>query len=208
MHEPTDKAHDAGDSRAARPLYPASIAFLIEERPLLWYEDPQEYDALIVTIFEQMSPVGALNCIFAKNVVDYLWDMRRMKKMKQAVINCAMPSAATKLLTGYPGDWDPERKRVEEGAAFAAYGAGDKPNHTAFNDRMHAKHVTSEMIHYSALGNVADRLHWISRECERLESRFHRLLADYEKRNATLAALAKGLVEREKAENVSFKEVN
>lgn len=196
-----------GGPEATR-LYPTSIAFLIEERPLLWYEDPQEYDDLQAAIFAQMSPAGALNCIFAKNVVDYLWEMRRMKKMKQAVINYAMPSAATKVLIPYSSYWNSEKDSAKQEAQFVAYGAGDKVSEAAFADRMHSKGVTPEMLHYEALDNVADRLHWISREYERLENRFHRLLADYEKRNATLAALAKSLVERERAETVDFSEAN
>jgi hypothetical protein len=41
-----DTSRDVGSSSGPRALYPASIAFLIEERPLLWYEDPEEYQQL------------------------------------------------------------------------------------------------------------------------------------------------------------------
>lgn len=204
-----DTTRDAGSNPAPRALYPASIAYLIEERPLLWCEDPYEYDELRREIFTELAPEGALNCIFVKNIVDYLWEFRRMKKMKHTAINYAMPRAATKLLTSSAGLWgDPEEAKVQKQAEAAAYGTGNETGATDFAERMRSKHVTPEMIHYKALNSVSEELHWISRECERLEGRFHRLLKDFEGRRTTLAAMAKSLVEREKAEVVNFKEVN
>ena len=41
-----DTTRDAEKGSGPRPLYPTSIAFLIEERSLLWYEDPEEYQQL------------------------------------------------------------------------------------------------------------------------------------------------------------------
>lgn len=203
-----DTTRDAGSNPAPCALYPASIAYLIEERPLLWCEDPEEYDELRREIFTELAPEGALNCIFVKNIVDYLWEFRRMKKMKHTAINYAMPRAATKLLTSSAGLWgDPEEAKVQKQAEAAAYGTGNETGATDFAERMHSKHVTSEMIQYKALNSVSEELHWISRECERLEGRFHRLLKDFEGRRTTLAAMAKSLVEREKAEVVNFKEV-
>jgi len=211
MVNTTDDTHSAGSSPGLRPLYPASIAFLIEERPLLWYEEPEEYDGLLREIFVELVPQGALNCIFIKGVVDYVWELRRMKKMKHTAINWAMPDAAGRIIA--PGsDFESDRveAHVRRGAAAAAYGS-EKPNAKGgsdFEDQMHAKCVTSEMIHYEALNSVADRLYWISRECERLEGRFARLLTDFEGRRTALAAMAKSLVDREKAEVVDVKEMN
>lgn len=206
----TDYLRPTRDADAAvgtsRP-YPKSIAYLIEERPLLWYEDPGEYDQLRQEFFAELKPQGALNAIFVKNVVDCMWELRRMKKMRHTVINYAMPAAATKLLTTSAGLWgDPNEAEIRKQAEAAAYDAEATP--PDFKDRMHSKRVTHEVIHYNALISKSDEFHWISRECERLESRLHRLINDYEARNARLAAMAKTLVDREKAEVVAFKEVN
>lgn len=204
-----DTIRDAGSSLDSRALYPASIAYLIEERPLLWYEDPKEYDQLRHEIFTEFKPEGTLNCIFVKNVVDCIWEFRRTKKLKQTAINYAMPDAATKLLTSSVGLWgDPDEAKVQKQAKAAAYGAGDEAGRTDFADRMHSKCVSPEMIHYKALNSVSEELHWISRECERLEGRFHRLIRDFEGRRTALAAMAKSLVEREKAEVVNLREVS
>lgn len=200
-----------GVSSSRRPLYPASIAYLIEERPLIWYEDPQEYDQLRLDFFAELKPVGALNSIFVKNVVDYVWELRRMKKMKHTAINCAMPNAATKLLKSHNCLFgDPDEGDIRKQSEAAAYGLEmeDTTGGPDLEERMRSKRVTAEMIHYKALNSCSDEFHWISRECERLEGRFHRLLKDYEERNATLAAMAKSLVERERAKFAAFSEVN
>lgn len=196
---------DAGPRR----LYPASILHLMEERPLLWYEDPEDYDRLLRDIFDETTPQGVLECIFVKNLVDYIWELRRMKKMKHTAINLVMPGAAAGLLAPPGGPWgNPEKDTVMAQAADVAYGAEedieeDKPS---LADRMEEARVTPEMIHYKALNSEADRLQWISRECERLEGRFHRLLKDFEGRRASLAAMSKSLIDRERAEVVDVKE--
>lgn len=209
MDHPTDQTRSTGASPGVRASYPASIAHLIEERPLLWYEDAEEYDTLVREIFAELKPEGALNCIFVKNVVDYIWELQRMKKMKHTAINYAMPRAATKLLKSSSGLWgDPDESKIQKQAEDKAYGAEAETDGPSLAERMHAKRVTSEMIHYSALNANSEEYHWISRECERLEGRLHQLLKAYEARNARLAAMARSLVERERAEDATYTEIN
>ena len=196
---------DTGPGR----LYPASISHLIEERPLIWYESPEQYDQLLRDIFGEMAPQGVLECIFVKNLVDYIWELRRMKKMKHTAINFAMPDAAGQVIApGMDFFSDCEEAQVRRQAAAVALGVEKEAGGKEFAQRMQSKCVTPEMIHYKALNSEAEHFQWISRECERLEGRFHRLLKDFEGRRTTLAAMAKSLVEREKAEVVNFKEVN
>ena len=127
MSERNDTARAAGNSPAPRPLYPAGIAYFIEERPLLWYEDAAEYDQLRQEIFAELAPEGALHCIFVKNVVDYLWELRRMKKLKQTAINFFMPDAAAPLLAPSSGLWgNPDKAKVREHAADVAFGAEEE----------------------------------------------------------------------------------
>jgi len=190
-----------------RRLYPASISHLMEERPLLWYESPEQYDQLLRDIFGEMAPQGVLECIFVKNLIDYIWELRRMKKMKHTAINFAMPDAAGQVIApGMDFFGDCEEARVRRQAAAVAFGVEEEAGGNDFAQRMQSKCVTPEMIHYKALNSEAGHFQWISRECERLEGRFHRLLKDFEARRAAFAAMAKSLVEREKAEVVDFKD--
>jgi hypothetical protein len=190
---------------------PEDIAFLIEERPLLWFESPREYDAILHSFFKELSPEGVLNCIFVKNVVDYAWEMRRMKKLKHTAINYVMPDVAANTLLADEGLWGhPDRKLVQGQAQDVAYGAEERSEEgkPSLAERMEETRTTPEMLHYKALERTAENLEWIRYEHELLENRFHRLLRDYEARNKTLVAMAKSLIEREKAEAVEFRDVN
>lgn len=192
-----------------RRLYPASISHLMEERPLLWYESSEQYDQLLRDIFDEMAPQGVLECIFVKNLVDYIWELRRMKKMRHTAINIVMPGAAARLLAPPDGLWgNPEKDTVMAQASDVVYGAEEdiEEGKPSLAERMEDERVTPEMIHYKALNSEAEHIHWISRECERLEGRFHRLLRDFEGRRTSLAAMARGLVDREGAEVADFKD--
>jgi hypothetical protein len=202
------KAHGEGTNQPQH-LYPAGIAFLIEERPLLWYEKPEEYDCLRSEIFAELSPEGTLECLFVKNLTDYVWELRRMKRLKQTAINFAMPVAAGKLLApGITFHEDRRRGKLERQAQDVAYGTGEEVagGEASLEDEMEEARVTNEMIHYQAFNDVTAPLDRITRECERLEGRLHKFLQDFEGRRATLSAMAKSLVEREKAETVEFRE--
>lgn len=199
--------HDSGPEHP----YPASIAFLIEERFLLWYEDPREYDALQRSFFMELAPKGALNCIFVKNVIDYAWELRRMKRLTHTAINYVMPDVAAKMLAPDLGLWgDPDRDLIRGQANDVAYGAEERSaeGKPSFAERMENTGTTHEMLHYKALEKTAERLEWIRYERERLENRFHHFLRDFETRNKTLAAMAKALIEREKAKDIDAKAVN
>lgn len=211
MNLDTQSAPERAQSAPTGRIYPAGIAFLMEERPLLWYERPEDYDNLLREILAQMSPKDALECIFVKNLVDGFWEHRRIRRLCQTAINYAMPEAAGKVLVrGITYQDDRLRSRVERQAQGVAYGsqgeaAGDGP---PLSEQMEQEHVTPEMIHFEAYHSVTERLTQLTRERERIENRLHWLLKNFEGRRATMAAMAKSLVERETAETVDFKEVS
>ncbi|WP_421693780.1 hypothetical protein [Aestuariivirga sp.] len=191
-------------------LYPASIAFLMEERPLLWYEDAEQYDGLLRDILAELSPRGVIECTLVKNLSDYIWELRRMKGLKHTAINFVMPEAAARLLTSKQHDMIADDPSVREQAADIAYGAEERvaAGRLSLAARMREMRVTPEMIHYDALGSAEGRLDRITRECERLESRLNSLLKDFEMRRMTLGAMARSLVDRERAEVVEYREAS
>ncbi len=150
---------DTGPGR----LYPASISHLMEDQLPLWCESPKEYDQLLRDIFDEMAPQGALECIFVKNLVDYIWELRRMKKMKHTAINFAMPDAAAQVIApGMDFFGDCEEARVRRQAAAVASGVEEEAGENDFAQRMQSKCVTPEMVHYKALNSEARHFQWIS----------------------------------------------
>jgi hypothetical protein len=161
----------------------------------------------------ELIPRGVIACIFVKNLADHFWELRRMMKLKHTAINCAMPRAAAKLLAPGYGDTITyvTRPRVEDQAKAVLYGDAAvelKAGEPTFEERMRAERVTSEMMVYRAHQEAAEWLEHISGECARIENRIHRLLRDFEARNATLASSARTLVEREAAQILGAERVN
>ena len=194
-----------------RRLYPASISFLIEERPLLWYEKPEDYDNLRRGVFDNLAPRDTLECIFSKNLVDYFWEHRRMRRLMQTAINFAMPNAAGKLLAPGITSFDVDRRRkAKRQAESVAYGveeeiSGDDPS---LQQQMERARLTHETIHLKAYYSQIDCVAHIRHECERIENRIHWLLKNFETRRATMAAMARSLVERELAQTVEYREAS
>ena len=192
-------------------LYADSIAFLIEERPLLWYEKPEDYDNLRGGVFGNLAPRDTLECIFSKNLVDCFWEHRRMRRLLQTAINFAMPDAAGKLLAPGVTSFDVDRRRkAARQAESVAYGveeeiSGDDPS---LQQQMERARLTHETIHLKAYYSQIDCVAHIRHECERIENRIHWLLKNFETRRATRAAMARSLVERELAQTVEYREAS
>ena len=186
-------------------LIPAGISFLINQRPLLWSENPQEYDALQHSIFAELTPDGAIECILVKSLVDLIWELRRMKTMKQVAINFSVLEVASEHFS--PGfEYEQKyqkRPRVLLTVRSAVVGKEEGElcdDETSFEDYRERYHLTPEMLNYETYIREADNINSVNRECDRLEGRFHRLLKDFETRRASLAAMARTLVAREAAE--------
>ena len=209
MH--TNKPTAGADAAKPQRLYPAGLAFLIEERPLLWYEKPKEYDSLRDEVFAYVRPEDAIECVFTKNLVDHFWEHRRMTRQMHTAINFAMPAAAGDILApGIGYHEDRRRGRIVKQARRVGHGADEElgDEEASLEEQMDEAGVTPEMIHFQAYGNVADRIEDIRRALERIENRIHWLLKNIETRRAAIAARAAALVEREMARNNKPPETN
>ena len=210
MHTNAATASTEADT-GPRRLYPASISFLIEERPLLWYEKPDDYDNLRRGVFDNLAPRDTLECIFSKNLVDCFWEHRRMRRLMQTAINFAMPGAAGKLLAPGGTFYDVNRRQsAERQADCVAHGveeeiSGDDPS---LHEQMEEARVTHEEFHLKAYESQMECVAHIRHECERIENRIHWLLKNFETRRATMAAMARSLVEHEMAQTVEYREAS
>lgn len=196
----------AGGAGSTRPLIPKSLDFLIRERPLLWYESPEEYDALRDEIFSEKVPEGALEAILLKNLVDVLWEARRLRRLKAHAIHDDMPSVAAKMLINRDAIWEDSRRRdrFEAIAAAAAIGAEIdlKEDEESLEEALENKFSTAEMLHYRLLSKMSEHLERLDRHVERVENRFLSLLRQFEARRMGMTAMARSLMDRERAQVV------
>lgn len=191
-----------GPAPVASRLVPGDLAYLIEERPTLWYESQSEYDSLREGVFGELVPTGVIECILVKNLVDYVWEARRHRRLKVAATHAEMPSVAARMLANdslFLRDSRPDDKTVLR-LARAAAARGEARDEGSLSSLAEKEHVTAEVLHYEAHKAGAEMLHNISRECERLERRRDQLLKQIEDRRAALGTMARSLLKREAAD--------
>lgn len=183
-------------------LIPEHLAFLIRERPLIWYEDPIEYDAFRDAIFAQFAPRDPVDILLVRDLVYCLWELRREQRLNEAAINTAMPHIAPNLLVhGNKYDHALSKDRDHVCAIACAAAAREHENAQeeidAFNVRAREQYLRHEFLHYETYKQEADTLQAISRRIERQENRRDKLLKQIEGRRAAMTAMAPKLAERD-----------
>lgn len=181
---------------------PATLMFLIQERPTLWYESAADYDAMQAAIFSDLSPRDTVEVLLIKDLVDCFWELRQLMRLKRAAIHDSLPNA-TKLLCGGPHQAPDEQARKSEfwklsiQASIARDDEEGRRDTQTLNERARQVGITPDFIHYEAYNKQHEALERISRAIERVVERRDRLLRQIEDRRAALGAMARGLVKRE-----------
>ena len=199
--------HTAPDEIAAR-LVPEQFSHLLAERPLLWNESEDEYDALFGEIFAELDPKGIIEAILAKDIVDHMWDARRLRRIKIAALRVELPRAFTELVKPQPSElMQNYLAQQTQPLVFAAL-AGKTIQAQALKKEMEAAHVTPEMAQYAAFKNASGVLTAIDAAITRHERRRDQLLKQIQERRQTFKAMARGLLERDAAEDIEDVGVN
>jgi len=192
----------------AERLLPERLSHLLDERPLLWCEDEDEYDALLGEIFAELDPKGVIESLLAKDVVDYIWEIRRMRALKQAALHAELPHAAALLIEpAYGLVQQSYHAHISKPEIFAAL-AGVKHQVESLEARMKASHVTPQMMQYEAFKSGMATISAIDVAITRLERRRDQLLKSLSERRQAFKAMAKGLIERDAAQEVDMGQAN
>ncbi len=186
----------------AQRLLPERLAYLLSERPILWSESADDYDALLGEIFAELDPKGAIEVILVKDIVDYVWEARRMRALKVAALHAELPHAAGRLF-GTPGaaGFGPQRSLRHLNAARAAV-AGVRVEQQFLEGELAREQMTPKILQYDAMKEGMTTLTAIDASITRLERRRDQLLKQLSDRRMALKAMARGLIERETAEAV------
>ena len=189
-------------------LLPKGLTYLLTDRPLLWCEDQDEYDALLGEIFADLDPRGTLETILAKDFVDYIWEARRMRALKVAALHVELPRAVSELLK--PQNSEGTQNYMAQQFQPVVFGAlAGKPVASAsLKKEMETANVTPEMAQYAAFRRASGVITAIEASVTRLERRRDQLLKQIEDRRQAFKAMAKGLLARETAEAVDAEVVN
>ena len=85
----TTMQREQAKSGEVLPAIPAGLAFLFEQRPLLSGECATEYDALLASFVKAVSPGDAIEAIWTKDVVDKIWEVHRLQRLKRVFLRLA-----------------------------------------------------------------------------------------------------------------------
>lgn len=185
-------------------LIPPELEHLIADRPLTFGEDPHQYDLLLASIFADLDPKGTMEAVLAKDIVDCIWEARRVKRIRAAATAGEWTEEAWNLMGASYGSGNILTPGSEIKEAFAKMIRGALLGITKDAEEAHklalATNVRPEMIEYGAHKSGLAHISALNAELERLERRRDRLLKHYTERRAALTAMAKNLVARETAE--------
>ena len=93
-----DTAGDAVPSGEVMPDIPAHLDFIFVEHPLLPGEDAEQYDALLRSIVQQVKPVDVIEAIWVKDVIDLIWEAKRLRRWRRQILVQARLEATEDLI--------------------------------------------------------------------------------------------------------------
>jgi hypothetical protein len=190
------------DPAVAR-IIPEEYADFLDDRPLMWYDSEVAYDGLLGAVFAELEPKGIIECLLVKDFVDYVWELRGLKRLKTAAIHNQLPDIVEDVLTN-PGRGLLEmlaHKQYHMDLARSS-GNGNEYSKVALAKLARKQHLKPVDLHLPAYRASLPLLEAISRAVERLERRKDQILKQLYDRRATLAAMARSLLARDEAETI------
>ena len=182
-----------------RHLLPKRLSYLLEERPLLWFENTEDYDALLAELIAEYDPKGTMEFILVKDLSDAQWETMRLRQLRQAAVEAEVPSAAWRLMkeefiaeTGHYFEKAATVLRVMARKAVQ----GDAEMAQAFEEHSAHAGVTYSMMHYEAIKGGMKSIVALEDALARSERRRDQLVRMIEERRRRLEPMTRSLVDR------------
>jgi hypothetical protein len=185
--------------RTLEHLLPDHISRLLDDRPLLWFEDSEHYDALLAELIGAYDPKETLQFFLIKDLADAQWDMTRQRELRQAAIEWALPDVALNALEKdfrAANDLDYNDARDELRLMIRKAAQGDANMRKALDHYCAEAGVTYRMMQYQAFRNQMKSLKSIEDNLARAERRRDQMIRMIEDRRRNIAAMSRSLVDR------------
>jgi hypothetical protein len=188
--------------------------------PILPGEDPDEFDALLTEISSAVKPVDAIENILVTDYVDLTWQIFRLRRIKEALLEHALPSALEDMLRPLIHRRKPKnesRTELNLHAPFVAeppppaytlvkkWLAGDAAAKRRVEKLMASRKYSMTTVLARAFIENADLLDCIERMSASLEGRRNAVLREIDRRRAVLAQKLSDVTQ--KIENAEFESV-
>jgi hypothetical protein len=162
-------------------VFPSPV--LITERK----EEFDEFDELHAALTQELAPRGIVEKLFVADIANLVWEMRRLRRSKTAILDMASKDAVRRILCGFTAvdrDW-------AEAASTVWL------THTGFREdiieKLEASGLDESAIEAEAMRIAASDLEMLDRMMASQEMRFGKVLrtiADYREAFATQARMA------------------
>ena len=96
---PPPAATEGVQAVPAMPALPGAVMRVLAQRPLVAGETVADYDDLFGRVAAAVAPADAIEWIWVKDVVDLVWEARRLRRMRDAVLTTARLEALAHRLS-------------------------------------------------------------------------------------------------------------
>ena len=164
------------------PQTSASGTVALISRPALTItESADDYDSLVKSLQQAISPHGFIEQMYVADISAVVWEMVRLRQCKAALINIAFRAALKNLLIQFWKDPD-EIAPYQEAEALAFEWFTDPKARRQVAEILNRFHLDETAIEAEAIRSVAADLELLDRMLMSLEARRNRALrsiADY-----------------------------
>ena len=73
----------SASTASPRRLLPERLSFLLDDRPLLWFEDGEAYDTLLAGLVAKYAPKGTVEFMLVRDIADAQWECGRLRRIRR-----------------------------------------------------------------------------------------------------------------------------
>ncbi len=187
-----------GQNQPAR-LLPERLSFLLDDRPVLWFEDGDAYDALLAELVAHYDPKGTIEFLLVKDIADAQWDCARLRDMRRAAVEVELPRAAQRLIgqayeeeTGL--SYADAQSSLENVVRHSARGHTEARE--VLDSYSEATGVTYRMMQYEAHKIGIKSITSVEEALARTERRRDQAIRLMEDRRKTFGAMSRSLIQQ------------
>lgn len=185
---------DASASGDVLPAIPAHLDFLFSDRPLLPGDDPDQYEALLRSIVQQIRPVDVIEAIWVKDITNLIWEANRIRRWRRQILIQAQLQAAEDLIRPALQSTDPYGVSYDAASSpdslAAGWVAGRKGPQIRVDDLLEKRGLTAENVTAHGFQLNLPSIERIDRMASLADQRRDALLREIERKRENFGLLA------------------
>jgi len=169
---------------AAKKQAKASTSHLLGPPLLIGGEDAAAFEALLARVTAGVKPADAIEEIWVRDIVELVWDMARLRRLKTSLLQVAAPDGLRRVLI-------PLVDRQEANRLSEAWGKQDAEAKAEVEKLLAKANCTADAITAETLTLKLDHVERFERLIAAAEARLAGALRELDRRRAVLARALK-----------------